>query len=55
MWLQGGMHGCQGGACIGFDEIQSMNGWYAFYWNAFLLKSVNIRKTVSNYVYAYEM
>ena len=41
-WLQGacmvvgGMHGCRG-ACIGYDEIQSMSGWYASYWNAFLL------------------
>ena len=22
--------------CIGYDEIQSMSGWYASYWNAFL-------------------
>ena len=28
--LQGGMHGF-------FDEIRSMSGWYASYWNAFLL------------------
>ena len=34
-WLPGGMHGCQG-ACMGY-EIQSMSGWYASYWNAFLL------------------
>ena len=33
-----GMHGCWGvGACIGYDEIQSMSGRYASYWNAFLL------------------
>ena len=25
------------GACIGYDEIQSMSRWYASYWNAFLL------------------
>ena len=31
----GGVHGCQG-ACIGYDEIRSMSGWYASYWNAFL-------------------
>ena len=39
----GGMCGCWGacmvarGACIGYDEIRSMSGRYAFYWNAFLL------------------
>ena len=40
----GGMHGfCQGGmlvfsggACVGYDEIRSMSGRYAPYWNAFL-------------------
>ena len=38
----GGMCGCQGGmrgcweACIGYDEIRSMSGRYASYWNAFL-------------------
>ena len=25
-----------GGACIGYDEIRSMSGRYASYWNAFL-------------------
>ena len=25
-----------GGACMGYDEIRSMSGWYASYWNAFL-------------------
>ena len=42
----GGMHGCSrgacvvfpGGACIGYDEIRSMRGRYASYWNAFLLR-----------------
>ena len=42
----GGVHGCSGGmrgffwggACIGYDEIRSMSGRYASYWNAFLLK-----------------
>ena len=29
-WLQGG------GACVGYDEIRSMSGRYASYWNAFL-------------------
>ena len=32
----GGVHG-EGGVCVGYDEIQSMSGWYASYWNAFLL------------------
>ena len=26
-----------GGACVGYDEIRSMSGRYASYWNAFLL------------------
>ena len=33
---EGGMHGCRG-ACVGYDEIWSMSGRYASYWNAFLL------------------
>ena len=46
-----GMHGCGGcawwwwGACVGYDEIRSMSGRYASYWNAFLfkiLKKVNL-------------
>ena len=41
-WLLGGMCGCWGGmhgcrGCIEYDEIQSMSGQYASYWNAFLL------------------
>ena len=50
--LPGGVCGCSGGACVValggvrgcfgghgfFDEIRSMSGWYASYWNAFLLK-----------------
>ena len=40
--IVGGMHGCGGhelswGACIGYDKIWSMSGWYASYWNAFLI------------------
>ena len=27
-----------GGACVGNDEIRSMSGRYASYWNAFLFK-----------------
>ena len=43
-WLQGGVCGCRGGmcgcrgACVGYDEIRSMSGRYASYWNAFLLR-----------------
>ena len=43
VWLQGGMHGCGGGmcggrgACVGYNEIRSMSGRYASYWNALLL------------------
>ena len=37
VWLQWGMHGC-GGACMGYNEIRSMSGQYASYWNAFLFK-----------------
>ena len=35
-WLPGGMCGCQEGAYMGYDEIRSMSGRYASYWNAFL-------------------
>ena len=34
-WLQGG-HVCLRRACMGYDEIWSMSGQYASYWNAFL-------------------
>ena len=47
VWLWGGMHGggwwgIHGGgvACMGYDEIQSMSGRYASYWNAFLFSSI---------------
>ena len=33
----GGMHGFFRAAYIGYDEIRSMSGRYASYWNAFLL------------------
>ena len=44
MVFLGGMHGFfwgagvvfSGGACIGYDEIRSVSGRYASYWNAFL-------------------
>ena len=49
---RGGMHGffwgaCvvfSRGACIGYDEIRSMSGRYASYWNAFLLYFVFMLK-----------
>ena len=41
VWLPGGKCGC-GGACIGYDEIWSMSGQYASYWNAFLFCSVTV-------------
>ena len=34
----GGMHSFGGGACIEYDQIRSMCGRYASYWNAILLK-----------------
>ena len=37
--VMGGMCGCRG-ACVGCDEIRSMSGRYASYWNAFLLDLV---------------
>ena len=36
MVFWGGMHGFFWGVCIGYDEIRSMSGRYASYWNAFL-------------------
>ena len=35
--LPGGVHGCSGGMHGFFDEIRSMSGRYASYWNAYLL------------------
>ena len=34
----GGMRGFSRGACVGYDEIWSMSGRYASYWNAFLFQ-----------------
>ena len=34
--VAGGHAWLLGGACLGYDEIQSMSGRYASYWNAFL-------------------
>ena len=57
----GGMHGCRGAcvvaggtcmvageACMGYDEIQSMSGRYASYWNAFLFTGINLPKPLQN-------
>ena len=30
------------GACVGYDEIRSMSGWYASYWNAFLFAIISL-------------
>ena len=36
-FFPGGVHGFfWGGTCVGYDEIWSMSGRYASYWNAFL-------------------
>ena len=37
-----------GGACIGYDEIRSMSGQYASYWNAFLSLSKKMMCYVSS-------
>ena len=37
--LPGGVHGF-------FDEIRSMSGWYASYWNAFFLGYVSVNRTM---------
>ena len=36
MVVQWGACVVAGGACVGYDEIWSMSGRYASYWNAFL-------------------
>ena len=35
--VAGGVHGGRG-VCVGYDEIRSMSGRYASYWNAFLFQ-----------------
>ena len=37
-WLWEGMHGCGGG----YDEIRSMSGRHASYWNAFLFSLLSL-------------
>ena len=53
----GGVRGCSGGAwffpgrgaCIGYDEIRSMSGRYASYWNAFLFMFCFLTKHFSHF------
>ena len=58
-WLLGGVYMVLFGvACVvlfggcvcffsffGYNEIRSMSGWYASYWNAFLLTVLTVRHT----------
>ena len=38
-----------GGACVGYDEIRSISGRYASYWNAFLLFKI-VKYCVQKYL-----
>ena len=50
--VEGGMRGC-GGACIWYNKIQSMSGWYTSYSNAFLSMSYyTIHMYISNEIWA---
>ena len=40
--LPGGVRGFSGGACVGYDEIRSVSGRYASYWNAFLFNGAYV-------------
>ena len=43
VWLLGGRgHAWLAGGCIGYDEIRSMSGRYASYWNAFLFYIIHV-------------
>ena len=53
----GGVHGAGGrawcwGACVGYDEIRSMSGRYASYWNAFLFFKIiwNVKRELFMYI-----
>ena len=56
-FIQGGMHGFIQGGMHGFfsffryNEIQSMSGQYASYWNAFLLVHVVDTKALDKWVF----
>ena len=48
-FFRGGMRGFfRFFGCIGYNEIQSMSGRYASYWNAFLFTSVITLPTLFN-------
>ena len=49
-WLQG-VYVVAGGGCIGYDEIRSMSGWYASYWNAFLFLTIKFREIFNSLHY----
>ena len=39
------------GGCIGYDEIRSMSGRYASYWNAFLfLKKIRFSSSLNGWL-----
>ena len=52
----GGMHGAgrtcvvAGGPCMGYDEIRSMSGRYASYWNAFLFVFILGEKNLNKHM-----
>ena len=49
-WLQRGMRGLRGDACVGYDEIRSMSGRYASYWNTFLFQSLSPVTRIKNFL-----
>ena len=57
-FFPGGVHGFSwghvwffpGGVCIGYDEIRSMSGRYASYWNAFLLLKYIYRAKAMSFI-----
>ena len=48
-----GMHGFF--SIFGYNEIRSMNGWYASYWNAFLFSVFFLIKNRTNDSYMYRL
>ena len=60
-FIQGGMHGFirGGGMCgffsfFGYNEIRSMSGRYASYWNAFLFKTIGLKERKKTWMYRSE-
>ena len=49
VWLWGACMVAGGGACIGHDEIRSISGRYASYWNAFLCKKCLNSQYISSF------